>query len=212
MQAERCAAAAMQAPLHNPEITYPRWYLHRWHFLPEGYLSQRSARGYEAIIRRVYNAGMERRVLRELVRELRRRAPERLLDAGCGPGHTLGAIARALPYAELTGIDLSPFNLERAAANLHAFQPRARLEHGDLTRLPHPAASFDAITSVHFIGHLPEEPAALAMDEFARVLAPGGRLYLVDHAWHPDRSGPFSVVRSRRLLGGLIRLSLLQFR
>ena len=46
----RHVLAAAKLPLANREVDYPEWYLHRWHFLPEGYLSRRSAAAYEHLI------------------------------------------------------------------------------------------------------------------------------------------------------------------
>ena len=47
----------------DPTERYPHWYLHRWHFLPEGYLSQRSVGIYQRLVPKLYYAGQEARVL-----------------------------------------------------------------------------------------------------------------------------------------------------
>jgi ubiquinone/menaquinone biosynthesis C-methylase UbiE len=199
----RCLDDAGRSPLADPSTRYPSWYLHRWHFLPEGYLSRRSVRGYDAIIRRVYNAGSEGRLHAALISELRSPRPGSVLEIGCGPGHALAAMQAGLPGVELTGIDLSPFALETAQQRLRG---RVELVHGDAMGLRWADESFDAVVSQHVLGHLPPAAAAAAWREAARVLRPGGSLYLIEHAWHPRRPDGLEPVLRQRLLGGLILL------
>ena len=209
-QADACAADARAHGWHDTCVDYPRWYLKRWHFLPEGYLSRRSAWGYEAVIRPVYHVASEAQMLRSVVARAARQAPARILDLGCGPGHALQAFARAFPAALLTGVDLSPFLLERAEATLAAFDNRVRLVHGDATRLQLEDEAFDAAFAAHLIGHLPVRKAAEALAEARRTLRPGGRLYLIDHAWHPTLAPGFRLIGERRLNGGIIRFRWLE--
>jgi ubiquinone/menaquinone biosynthesis C-methylase UbiE len=101
----------------------------------------------------------------------------RVLDLGCGAGHT--ALAFAARGAEVIGLDLTPAMLaqarrlasERGLGN-------ARFEQGDATRLPFPDASFDCVTSRLSAHHYAQPGAAVA--EAARVLRPGGVLLVSD--------------------------------
>jgi SAM-dependent methyltransferase len=105
------------------------------------------------------------------------RGTERVLDAGCGTGHT--ALALAPLVAEVVGVDLTAAMLdqgrqlavERGLTNI-AF----RL--GDVEQLPFPDASFDIVTSRYSAHHYPRPSTALR--EFTRVLRPGGVFLLVD--------------------------------
>jgi ubiquinone/menaquinone biosynthesis C-methylase UbiE len=105
------------------------------------------------------------------------RGDERVLDAGCGAGHT--ALAFAPHVAEVVAVDLTMAMLaqvrrlakERGVSNVVA-------ERGDVEKLPFPDGSFDLVTTRYSAHHWPH-PAA-AMQEFARVLKPGGTLLLVD--------------------------------
>jgi SAM-dependent methyltransferase len=92
----------------------------------------------------------------------------RLLDAACGPG-TLAAAAAARGAAP-TGIDLAPGMLELARER----HPSLRFLPGDVEQLPFEDGSFDAVVAGFLLHHLPDPDRAVA--EFARVLAPGGRL------------------------------------
>ena len=92
----------------------------------------------------------------------------RLLDAACGPG-TLAAAAAARGALPV-GVDLAP-GMVALAAQRH---PGLPFEEADAERLPFPDASFEAVTAGFLVHHLPDPRRAAA--EFARVLAPGGRL------------------------------------
>jgi len=205
---ERCLAEAAASPMSAQAVGYPRWYLHRWHFLPEGYLSRRSAALYDSVIRRVYNGASESSLHAALARRVRRQAPESVLEVGAGPGNALSVLHDALPSASLTGVDLSPFLLERARERLAG--ARVDLVHGDATELPWSEPAFDAVVAEHFLGHLPSDAAARAWREAARVLRPGGRLYVLDHAWHRGLPGVLQPRASQRLLGGLARLDVFE--
>jgi len=105
------------------------------------------------------------------------RGSERVLDVGCGAGHT--ALAFAPDAAEVVALDLTEPMLEqgrqlareRGLTNL-------RFERGDVESLPFADASFDRVTSRYSAHHYPAPERALA--EIRRVLRPGGRFLLVD--------------------------------
>lgn len=94
----------------------------------------------------------------------------RLLDAGCGQGTPV--LARASADADAVGLDFSPAQIELATANA----PDAALLRGDMGHLPFAADSFDAVTAFHSLIHVPLDDHQRVIDEFARVLRPGGRL------------------------------------
>ncbi|MBI2765306.1 MAG: class I SAM-dependent methyltransferase [Chloroflexi bacterium] len=179
-----CLRQAESSPQSDASIGYPAWYLRRWHFLPEGYLSRRSVAGYDACIRRVYSALAEAQVHRAIVSALRRVQTADLLEIGCGPGHGLAALRRAFPCARLTGVDLSPFMLERAEQRIPPLA--ARLVHADAARFPWAEGSFDGVVAAHLLGHVPLDVAAAIMREAARLLRLGGVLVVADHPWHPS--------------------------
>lgn len=102
---------------------------------------------------------------------------ERVLDMGCGAGHT--ALAVAPHAAEVVALDVTPEMLavvERLAGERRVTNLSTRL--ADVTALPYPDATFDVVTS-RFSAHHYAEPAR-AVAEAARVLRPGGRFLLVD--------------------------------
>ncbi|WP_135820660.1 class I SAM-dependent methyltransferase [Halostella litorea] len=92
----------------------------------------------------------------------------RLLDAGCGGGEPV--LTRAGDRA--VGIDFSGKQLDLASAAA----PAAPLVQGDMAALPFRDGAFDAVTAVHSLIHVPLDDHRRVVDEFARVLRPGGRL------------------------------------
>ncbi len=205
----RLVAAARAAQMANPTIEYPDWYLQRWHFLPEGYLSRRSISGYDRVVRRLYDHGREAVTLRALGREIRAFRPARLVEFGCGTGRGLLAAARYSPSAEVTGVDLSPYMLQATRERLEQRSISAHLLHADVQAVPIPNASVDAVVAMHVLGHIPGSAAAAALTEGARILAPGGHLVVIDHSWHPrpESTDILSLVREGRLHRGLQRIS-----
>lgn len=108
-----------------------------------------------------------RRIL-ELVRE---QLPcEAFLDAGCGDGRYLAALAAELP-ARRAGCDLSERILATARARVEADYRQASLES-----LPWADGEFDLVLCTQVIEHVPD--AARAARELHRVLRPGGTLVI----------------------------------
>ncbi|WP_435062686.1 class I SAM-dependent methyltransferase [Halobaculum sp. EA56] len=107
-------------------------------------------------------------------------AGDRLLDAGCGQGTP---VLNRLPHGvEGIGVDLSASMLDLARERTDA-----ALVRGDLTRLPVASDAADAVTALHSVIHVPVSEHPAVFSEFARVLRPGGRLYLTaatgDDGW-----------------------------
>ena len=93
----------------------------------------------------------------------------RVLDIGCGTGHT--ALAFAESGAEVVGLDLTPEMLDQGRRLASARGASVSFREGDVADLPFPDASFDLVTSRFSAHHYTHPGAALA--EVARVLAPG---------------------------------------
>jgi ubiquinone/menaquinone biosynthesis C-methylase UbiE/DNA-binding transcriptional ArsR family regulator len=106
---------------------------------------------------------------------------ESLLDLGTGTGRILQLFEGL--YQRATGVDASRDMLAVARANLdRTGVSTASVRHGDIFNLPLDGRQFDLVT-IHQVLHFLEAPEA-AIDEAARMLAPGGRLAIVDLAPH----------------------------
>jgi SAM-dependent methyltransferase len=111
-----------------------------------------------------------------LVAELRRDRPGRVVDLGCGDGAMLDEIARALPDAELAGIDLSDAQIELNRAARPETQWHQRDLDGDVTFGAELEGAFDAILASEVIEHL-DRPGAF-LTSARRLAQTGARLYL----------------------------------
>ena len=104
-----------------------------------------------------------------------------LLDLGTGTGRILQLFADR--YERGLGLDLNQAMLAYARSKLSKSElARAQVRHGDIYALALPDAVADAVV-MHQVLHFLSDPA-LAIREGARVLAPGGRLLIVDFAPH----------------------------
>ncbi|MCM8557517.1 ArsR/SmtB family transcription factor [Sphingomicrobium sediminis] len=105
----------------------------------------------------------------------------RLVDVGTGTGRMLELFAPGA--SEAIGIDRSPDMLRLARVRLEAAGDiAASLRQGDMFALPLADGAADTVI-LHQVLHFAHQPRA-AIDEAARILAPGGRLVLVDFAAH----------------------------
>ena len=100
---------------------------------------------------------------------------DRVLDVACGPGNFTRGFARATGEGLVVGIDASKTMLAVAARKTES----ANLAYvrGDACALPFRDGSFDAICCFAAL-YLIQEPMR-ALEEIARVLAPGGRVALL---------------------------------
>lgn len=106
---------------------------------------------------------------------------ERIVDLGTGSGRMLTLLGTKAAMS--IGLDLSQSMLNIARSNVtRAGLDKVELRHGDIfaTRLPRHTAD---LVVVHQVLHYLVDPAA-AVAEAARLVAPGGRLLIVDFAPH----------------------------
>lgn len=96
---------------------------------------------------------------------------KRVLDAGCGKGRYTRVLQRAFPRAEITALDISGEMLSHLPQGV-------RPVLGSLLQLPLADGTFDAVLCAEALEHAVNIEAAVG--ELARVLAPGGRLAIID--------------------------------
>jgi ubiquinone/menaquinone biosynthesis C-methylase UbiE len=116
---------------------------------------ERRHHGYHALIDRL-----------EIAATLPYARGARVLEAGCGTGMILRAVA---PVASIAvGLDLSPGMLAQAHAR------GLRVVHGSVTDLPFGDGEFDLAYSYKVLAHV--EQIGRALGEMARVVRPGGHV------------------------------------
>jgi cyclopropane fatty-acyl-phospholipid synthase-like methyltransferase len=94
----------------------------------------------------------------------------RVLELGCGSGSP--ETRRLAQRFALTGVDISPQQVERAGAAI----PEAEFIVADFTELELPAGSFDAVVAFYVFNHVPRELLAPLLRRIHVWLVPRGRL------------------------------------
>jgi 2-polyprenyl-3-methyl-5-hydroxy-6-metoxy-1,4-benzoquinol methylase len=106
---------------------------------------------------------------------LRLEPGDRMLDAGCGSG-LLAAMAAEAPGVEVLGVDANPAAIEFATATWT--RPNLAFRRALVDELDAAPGSFDKIAFLEVIEHLSRSQGEVVLAQFARLLAPGGRLVL----------------------------------
>ena len=127
---------------------------------------------------RLFSLGLDRLWRRGLVQAVRRAHSREILDVACGSGDVALALQRAIPDANVTGLDFSAPLLAKAKAR----GVRHTVE-GDALHLPWESAHFDAVTLAFGLRNFSDRKQGL--HEIARVLRPGGTFALLEFSPPP---------------------------
>jgi phosphatidylethanolamine/phosphatidyl-N-methylethanolamine N-methyltransferase len=127
---------------------------------------------YDLVFGAVFDRG------RQAAIEAAERIGGRILEVGVGTGISLPDYKRT---NRLTGVDLSLPMLRKACERVaaHKLVNVEALAVMDAERLGLADASFDVVVAQYVITAVPHPEATL--DEFARVLKPGGEIVLINH-------------------------------
>lgn len=125
-----------------------------------------------------YDASRDQFDLSEVLREFSaglgdRPEQGRLLDLGCGAGEPVARDFASRGW-QVTGVDVSRAMLVLAAR----YVPQLTLIHADMREVDFPESSFDAITAVYSLFHVPREEHPALFAKMRRWLVPGGRVLM----------------------------------
>lgn len=107
----------------------------------------------------------------------------RVVDLGAGSGRSTLMTAIGRPRARVVALDrftsgygIGENTAARLRANLEAggVKDRVEIREGDMRKLPFANAEFQAATSAYAMDHLRRDDFRRALQETARILAPGG--------------------------------------
>jgi len=102
-----------------------------------------------------------------------------ILDVGCGKGFMLHDFQLLMPNAQLAGIDVSEYAIDRA---LESVKPLVQV--ADAQELPFPDNSFDLVISINTIHNLPLEECKQSLREIQRVSRK--HAFLTVDAWRTE--------------------------
>lgn len=127
-------------------------------------------RGYDLVSRAYRTDDAEEGVYSEWLDLLEQRVEPRaaVLDLGCGNG--IPVARRLASRYEVTGVDFSSMQIERA----RALVPAATFHCADVTRVEFAGASFAAVTCLYALIHLPLDEQLATLRSIRRWLRPGG--------------------------------------
>ena len=105
-----------------------------------------------------------------------------LLDYGCGAGDLMRVLAGLGARATFVGCDVSAGMLAEAGRRWPAaLGPVPALEPQEGPRTPFADGAFDVAVISAVLHHVPPDQRPAVYAELARILKPGGRLYVFEH-------------------------------
>lgn len=173
-------------PRNIDRSRYPSYYLRNFHWQTDGWLSERSARLYDFGVDILFGGAadvMRRMALPAVLDNVRNLEHPRILDVACGTGRLLKMLHTARSDAQLYGVDLSPYYLDRARSR---GIPNLSLAVENAESLPYRDNWFDALTIVFLFHELPRDARRKVLAEARRVVRPGGVVAILDSAQLSD--------------------------
>jgi demethylmenaquinone methyltransferase/2-methoxy-6-polyprenyl-1,4-benzoquinol methylase len=157
-------------------------------------------------LNRVLSAGVDRVWRLAAVKAALEIRPARILDLATGTGDIALLLKKVAPEVEVIGGDFALPMLELARQKAQRAGLAISFVEADALQLPFPDGHFDAVTIAFGFRNFADYKKALA--ELYRVLAPGGRLCILEFP-PPPRGGlgalyRFYFTRILPLIGGLI--------
>ena len=123
----------------------------------------------------------------DVLSELATLADRDIIELGCGAAQLARALLARHPDSRVTGVEVDQ---RQHAKNIAAPQAGLHFVAGVAQDIPFPDASFDLALMLKSLHHVPLDAMSQALGEVARVLLPGGLLYVSE----PVYDGAFNEV------------------
>lgn len=203
----------------SDDAIYPEYYKTAFHYQTDGWMSSESANVYETSTETLFlgrQDAMQRTALVPLVEFAKnnekkknlQKQPLKVLEVACGTGRFMTFARDNLPLdTEFTGLDLSPFYLEKARDNDKNWRnirksdieqqnngesskiniAPAKFIQAKAEALPFQDEEFDVVLCMYLYHEIPRDIRAKVSSEMARVIKKGGRVILTDSYQLGDR-------------------------
>lgn len=129
-------------------------------------------------LNRLFSLGMDVGWRKQLVAAVARQNPAKILDLACGSGDVAALLRKALPEAQVVGLDFSRSLLTQAKG-----RGLPELTEADALKLPFADSSLAAVTMAFGLRNFSDRTAGLK--EMVRVLQPGGVFGLLEFSPPP---------------------------
>ena len=130
------------------------------------------------LLNRVLSLGVDQSWRREAAHAALARAPRRVLDVATGTADFALGLKRLSPHSEVIGCDFVPQMLEIGRHKARQQHLDIALEQEDALNLSYPDSSFQALTCAFGFRNFADY--ARGLEEFYRVLSPGGRVVILE--------------------------------
>lgn len=110
---------------------------------------------------------------------------QKIVELGCGAAQLARTLLEHYPGSTVTALEVDE---RQHAKNLARPQERLTFVAAGAQAIPAPDAGFDLALMLKSLHHVPRQSMATALAEAARVLRPGGHLYVSE----PVYAGPFN--------------------
>ncbi|MGI9525721.1 MAG: bifunctional demethylmenaquinone methyltransferase/2-methoxy-6-polyprenyl-1,4-benzoquinol methylase UbiE [Weeksellaceae bacterium] len=131
-------------------------------------------------LNRLLSVGIDVQWRKKVVKIISNTNPDKILDVATGTGDLAIALAKANMQAKITGFDLSAGMLEYGKKKVKERNLDQQIEmiQGDAENMPFEDETFDAITASFGVRNF--ENLEKGLEEFYRVLKPGGTLVILE--------------------------------
>ncbi len=129
-------------------------------------------------LNRLLSFGIDQVWRREAVKIVSQTNPRDILDVATGTADLAISLKKALPQSKVIGVDFAEPMLVIGRRKTQTLGLEIPLLQGDGLNLNYPENSFDALTIAYGLRNFSDRQCGL--DEFYRVLKPGGRLVVLE--------------------------------
>lgn len=125
-----------------------------------------------------YQATIPQYSIKDETKKLKIKSGSKVLDAGCGTGLLSRYVQDTYPNISIDAFDYSELRVAEAKKRIKGTSYKINFFQDNIESMGLASETYDVIVSRYVIEHLPNPKTAII--EMARLLKPGGMLYIID--------------------------------